>query len=240
MPASTPTGWTSAGAAGEDSPGNLLGSGVLALTIDQGEHTQRYQGIVQLDGASLEEAAMTYFRQSEQIPTDVRLSVGQAGASGAGRRPRALAGRRACWRSSCPRRRSACACPTCRAATAIPSLIADPRADNSWQELLALVGDRRADRAGSTRRSAPSGCSTGCSTSTACASSRASRSRTNAPARARHPRHPRRLFGRGDRRQHRGRRDPRQLRVLLEGIRVRSGGVRAGRTGELARRPKWP
>ena len=61
--------------AGEASPGVLLGSGVLALTIDQGEHTQRYQGIVPLDGTSLEEAAMTYFRQSEQIPTEVRLSV---------------------------------------------------------------------------------------------------------------------------------------------------------------------
>ena len=53
----------------------LLGTGVLALTIDQGAHTQRYQGIVELDGTSLEEAARTYFRQSEQIPTDIRLAV---------------------------------------------------------------------------------------------------------------------------------------------------------------------
>ena len=57
------------------SPADLLGKGVLALTIDQGEHMQRYQGIVQLDGSSLEEAARTYFRQSEQIPTEVRLGV---------------------------------------------------------------------------------------------------------------------------------------------------------------------
>jgi molecular chaperone Hsp33 len=57
------------------SPAELLGEGVLALTIDQGEHTQRYQGVVQLDGSSLEDAARTYFRQSEQIPTEVRLSV---------------------------------------------------------------------------------------------------------------------------------------------------------------------
>ncbi|MEO9339362.1 Hsp33 family molecular chaperone [Mesorhizobium sp. SB112] len=56
-------------------PAQLLGSGVLALTIDQGPNTQPYQGIVQLDGTSLEDAARTYFRQSEQIPTDVRLSV---------------------------------------------------------------------------------------------------------------------------------------------------------------------
>lgn len=60
---------------GRASPGELLGKGVLALTIDQGAHMQRYQGIVQLDSTSLEEAARTYFRQSEQIPTEVRLSV---------------------------------------------------------------------------------------------------------------------------------------------------------------------
>ncbi len=55
----------------------LLGKGVLAMTIDQGEYTQRYQGIVQLDGIGLEEVARTYFRQSEQIPTQVRLAVGE-------------------------------------------------------------------------------------------------------------------------------------------------------------------
>ncbi|NUS19301.1 MAG: Hsp33 family molecular chaperone, partial [Mesorhizobium sp.] len=37
-------------ASGETSQQTLLGNGVLALTIDQGAHTQRYQGIVQLDG----------------------------------------------------------------------------------------------------------------------------------------------------------------------------------------------
>ena len=62
-------------AANKASPADLLGAGVLALTIDQGEWMQRYQGIVQLDSTSLEEAARTYFRQSEQIPTEVRLSV---------------------------------------------------------------------------------------------------------------------------------------------------------------------
>ena len=55
----------------------LLGRGTLAMTIDQGAYTQRYQGIVQLDGTSLEEVARQYFRQSEQIPTDVRLAVGE-------------------------------------------------------------------------------------------------------------------------------------------------------------------
>ena len=58
-------------------PQHLLGDGVLAFTIDQGAHMQRYQGIVPLDGASLEEIAGVYFRQSEQIPTKVRLGVAE-------------------------------------------------------------------------------------------------------------------------------------------------------------------
>ena len=62
-------------ARGEDSPEALLGKGVLALTIDQGPYMQRYQGIVELNGTTLEEVARTYFRQSEQIPTEVRLGV---------------------------------------------------------------------------------------------------------------------------------------------------------------------
>jgi molecular chaperone Hsp33 len=60
---------------GRISPAELLGNGTLALTIDQGEFMQRYQGIVALDGSSLEEVARVYFRQSEQIPTHVRLST---------------------------------------------------------------------------------------------------------------------------------------------------------------------
>ncbi|WP_279100272.1 Hsp33 family molecular chaperone [Bartonella apis] len=62
-------------ASGHDAPEELLGKGTLALTIDQGEHMQRYQGIVALDGSSLEEIARNYFKQSEQIPTEVKLGV---------------------------------------------------------------------------------------------------------------------------------------------------------------------
>ena len=58
-------------------PQDLLGKGILAFTIDQGPYMQRYQGIVELDGASLEEIATGYFRQSEQIPTKVRLGVAE-------------------------------------------------------------------------------------------------------------------------------------------------------------------
>ncbi len=54
----------------------LLGKGHLAMTVDQGAHTERYQGIVEVDGSGLEVAAEHYFAQSEQIPTKVRLAVG--------------------------------------------------------------------------------------------------------------------------------------------------------------------
>ncbi|MGQ3674834.1 Hsp33 family molecular chaperone [Xanthobacter sp. TB0139] len=55
----------------------LLGRGHLVMTIDQGLSTNRYQGVVALQGEGLEEAAHEYFRQSEQIPTLVRLAVGE-------------------------------------------------------------------------------------------------------------------------------------------------------------------
>ncbi|MGV6875428.1 Hsp33 family molecular chaperone [Pseudochelatococcus sp. B33] len=62
---------------GEAGTGALIGHGHLALTVDQGGDMTRYQGIVALEGEGLEEAAHTYFRQSEQIPTRVRLAVGE-------------------------------------------------------------------------------------------------------------------------------------------------------------------
>jgi molecular chaperone Hsp33 len=71
-------------AAVEASPAELLGRGHLGFTIDQGPQMSRYQGIVALDGQGFEEAAHQYFRQSEQIPTRVRLAVGEAMDGGAG------------------------------------------------------------------------------------------------------------------------------------------------------------
>lgn len=62
---------------GPPSAEQLLGRGHLAMTIDQGRHMQRYQGLVELDGISLEEVARRYFARSEQIPTEVRLAVGE-------------------------------------------------------------------------------------------------------------------------------------------------------------------
>jgi molecular chaperone Hsp33 len=55
---------------------DLLGKGYLAMTVDQGSDMERYQGIVPLDGNTLADAAHTYFQQSEQIPTRLRLAAG--------------------------------------------------------------------------------------------------------------------------------------------------------------------
>src|SRR3981081_4379873 len=68
---------------GQDS-GGLLGEGHLAMTIDQGPDMSRYQGLGALEGGSLEDAAHEYFLRSEQIPTRVRLAVGEEGRGGEG------------------------------------------------------------------------------------------------------------------------------------------------------------
>ncbi|BCW90670.1 33 kDa chaperonin [Alphaproteobacteria bacterium SO-S41] len=59
----------------------LLGEGSFALTIDPAEGANRYQGIVDLHG-SLTEAALGYFEKSEQIPTKLRIFVGQVQVPG--------------------------------------------------------------------------------------------------------------------------------------------------------------
>ena len=126
-------------AAGETSQQALLGNGVLALTIDQGAHTQRYQGIVQLDGTSLEDAARTYFRQSEQIPTDIRMSVAKLVTPGPG-------GAREQWRAGgilaqfLPQAPERMRIPDISGGDGDDRDVTDQPADNSWQELLALLG----------------------------------------------------------------------------------------------------
>ena len=67
--------------------GRLLGEGHLAMTIDRGVETERYQGVVPLEGETLTEAADTYFRQSEQLPTFIRLAVARHYRAGSGSRP---------------------------------------------------------------------------------------------------------------------------------------------------------
>ncbi|MFN3370178.1 MAG: Hsp33 family molecular chaperone HslO [Sphingomonadaceae bacterium] len=54
----------------------LFGRGQLVITLDQTASAERYQGIVELGGETLEAAATHYFRNSEQLPTLVRLAAG--------------------------------------------------------------------------------------------------------------------------------------------------------------------
>ena len=54
---------------------SLFGKGYLAITFDQPASKERYQGIVPLEGRDLAEAAQSYFAQSEQIPSLVRLAA---------------------------------------------------------------------------------------------------------------------------------------------------------------------
>jgi molecular chaperone Hsp33 len=58
---------------------DLFGTGYLAITFDQAATKERYQGIVPLEGASLAEAAQSFFAQSEQIPSLVRLAIDDTG-----------------------------------------------------------------------------------------------------------------------------------------------------------------
>ncbi|MGE4280354.1 MAG: Hsp33 family molecular chaperone HslO [Magnetospirillum sp.] len=61
-------------AAAEGAPvPNLLGTGYLAFTVDQGLKVERYQGIVDLSGDTLADCAQAYFAQSEQLDTKVAL-----------------------------------------------------------------------------------------------------------------------------------------------------------------------
>ncbi len=61
----------------------LMGKGYLAITFDQAVSNERYQGIVPLDADSLAEAAESYFSQSEQIPSLVRIAVSHEEGVGA-------------------------------------------------------------------------------------------------------------------------------------------------------------
>jgi len=66
-------------AASEGRPGarTLLGGGHFAMTIDPGPGMERYQGVTAIEGETLAEAAEHYFAQSEQVPSRLRLAVGQ-------------------------------------------------------------------------------------------------------------------------------------------------------------------
>jgi molecular chaperone Hsp33 len=124
---------------GSDLPEALLGRGILALTIDQGADMQRYQGIVQLDGSSLEDVAQVYFRQSEQIPTEVRLAVAKQIVP-------SQDGNREHWRAGglitqfLPEAPERLRLPDLPGGDGDPETeLADPT-DNAWLEMQALLG----------------------------------------------------------------------------------------------------
>jgi molecular chaperone Hsp33 len=54
---------------------HLLGKGYMAFTVDHGGSDHSYQGIVELKGNSIVDAAQHYLTQSEQIKTSFRLAV---------------------------------------------------------------------------------------------------------------------------------------------------------------------
>ena len=62
-------------AQGRGDQGALLGSGHVAMTIDPTGDKNTYQGIVAIEREPLVQVAHTYFRQSEQLPTFIRLAV---------------------------------------------------------------------------------------------------------------------------------------------------------------------
>lgn len=77
-------GEATCGAAAQSSVPRLLGSGYLAFTVDQGPETERYQGIVELAGATLADCAHAYFHQSEQLQAAVKLASVPANGSAPG------------------------------------------------------------------------------------------------------------------------------------------------------------
>ena len=60
----------------------LIGDGRLVVTIESAQSSQRYQGIVPLEGGSLAACLESYFASSEQLPTRLMLASDRLQASG--------------------------------------------------------------------------------------------------------------------------------------------------------------
>ncbi|WP_206606612.1 Hsp33 family molecular chaperone HslO [Steroidobacter cummioxidans] len=61
---------------------SLSGEGSLTVTVENEDLSQRYQGIVPLDGERLSGCLRNYFETSEQLPTRLWLHADENGASG--------------------------------------------------------------------------------------------------------------------------------------------------------------
>ena len=98
----------------------LMGEGYIAFTVDDDATGGRYQGIVELDGPHLSDAAMRWFENSEQTDTMV-LCAADRGSSG--------------WQAS--------ALMLQRIATvggdAVSSKVAKPVSDDSWHAAKTLL-----------------------------------------------------------------------------------------------------
>jgi molecular chaperone Hsp33 len=68
----------------------MIGRGVMAMILAPDDPAlDLYQGVVPVDGATLADCAQTWFAQSEQIPTRVKLAVAEISEPGGTRRWRA-------------------------------------------------------------------------------------------------------------------------------------------------------
>lgn len=68
----------------------VIGKGVLAMLLQPNDPDQApWQSLVPIEGATLADCAQTWFTQSEQIPTRVRLAVGEISEPGGTKRWRA-------------------------------------------------------------------------------------------------------------------------------------------------------
>ncbi|MGE3248186.1 MAG: Hsp33 family molecular chaperone [Beijerinckiaceae bacterium] len=125
-------------AEGGTSPQALLGKGHLALTIDRGSASSRYQGVVALEGQGLEAAAHQYFQQSEQIPTRVRLAVAEPDSAGAAQPQWRAGGLMVQFLPDSPERLRAVQ----RELATPPGWTGGPAAqeDDAWNEAMALAG----------------------------------------------------------------------------------------------------
>jgi molecular chaperone Hsp33 len=113
---------------GADAPlQRLTEGGYIAFTVDQGQHAERYQGIVELSGATLAECTHAYFRNSEQLETGIKVAAGRSNAG--------------TWRAS--------ALMVQRLAfsggTGVPSGISEDEYDEGWRTAVILMSSCTAD-----------------------------------------------------------------------------------------------
>lgn len=109
----------------------LMGDGYLAFTLDQGDNTERYQGIVELAGESLDDCARAYFENSEQIASDIKTRCGLAsGPSGMH------------WRASSTLIRHL---PAVGGDITHTKDVTDEERSENWQHVRAMLGSLRAE-----------------------------------------------------------------------------------------------